>query len=121
MDVKQITLELKTDLARLKHRYETSEKPQNKRDRDFFQFVKQETTPLYEKIHLWEELASAFVKRREAKVHPQQVASTTENMELLLLNSYYIDAKRNRYMDLYQSVLYVFDALLDDVDKESGD
>lgn len=117
MNVKELTIELKNDLKLLKERYEKGEKPEDKRSKVFFQFVKEETTPVYKKIEVWEEAASAFVKRREAKVHPQQVASTRENMELLLLNSYYMDAKRQRYMDLHQSVLYVFDALLNDYEQ----
>lgn len=117
MEAKRLTLELIDDLKKLKHRYETSEKPEDKRSREFFQLVKEETSSVYNRIQAWEETALSFVKQREAKVHPQQVISTKENMELLLLNSYYLDAKRKRYMDLYQSVMYVFDSLLSDIDK----
>lgn len=114
MNIKNLTLDLKKEFEFLRYRYETNEKPKDKRNRDFFQYVKEETDPVYAKIEAWEEAANSFVKRREVKVHPQQVASTRENMELLLLNSYYLDAKRQRYMDLYQSVFYVFDSLLND-------
>lgn len=118
MDIKQLTIELKKDLKLLKERYETGEKPKDKRSWDFFQFVKEETTPIYDKIQLWEEKANSFVKQREVSVHPQQVASTRDNMEILLLNSYYLDVKRGRYMDLHQSVMYVFDALIEDIEKK---
>lgn len=117
MEVKQLTLELKKDFERLRDRYEISEKPEDKRSREFFLLVKEETTPVYNKIQAWEESASLFVKQRKVKVHPQQIASTKDNMELLLLNSYYLDAKRKRYMDLYQSIMYVFDGLLSDIEE----
>ncbi|QDP40423.1 DUF1798 family protein [Radiobacillus deserti] len=106
---------LKKDLQHLHTYYETHEKPENKRDPAFFEYVKEETTPIYKKIKAWEQEALAFVKDREVRVHPQQVASTAENLELLLMHSYYIDVRKKRYMELYKSVEYVFDLLLKDL------
>ncbi|MDC3415338.1 DUF1798 family protein [Aquibacillus salsiterrae] len=111
MDFLALTNELERTFAQLKDKYLTSEKPLDKRDQAFFNYVKEETTPLYKMIQQWETLAETFVKRREVGVHPQQVVSTKENLELLLLHSYYIDVKRKRYMELYQSIQYVFDLL----------
>lgn len=112
MDLQQLTNQLKQKLYILKDRYEANDPPKNRRDKAFFAMVKEETTPVYHLLDEWETLALATVKAREINVHPHQVTSTKENMELILLHSYYIDARRKRYMELYQSVDYIFDQIL---------
>lgn len=117
MNVKEITIKLKLDLEKLKYRFQNSEPPEDRKDRDYFQRVKEETTPVYQFIAEWEEKALIVVKERKANVHPNQVVSTRENMELLLMHSYYMDTRKKRYMELYRSILYVFDLLLDDLEQ----
>ncbi|MCZ0701892.1 hypothetical protein J2T56_000333 [Natronobacillus azotifigens] len=105
-----ITSQLKSELEKLKQRYLTEEKPENKRDPDFFAMAKAETSHLFQLIDTWEEEANDLIQKRViTSVHPQQVISTKENMELLLMHSYYIDVNKKRYMELFQSVFYVFD------------
>ena len=112
MIVYDLTNQLREELEYLKNRYFSHEKPENKRDRDFFTFVKEQTTPKYKVIKQWEKEALEHVKQRSIQVHPQQIVSTSENLELLLMHSYYIDARKKRYMELYKSVHYVFDLIL---------
>ncbi|MFC4404388.1 DUF1798 family protein [Gracilibacillus xinjiangensis] len=104
-------------LDQLKDRYLTNERPENKRDPQFFQVVKERTNPIFEQIDEWYSSALLFIKKREVQVHPQQLQSTEENLKLLLLHSYYIDVRKKRYMELYQSVKYVFDLLKKDINK----
>lgn len=111
-----MTLDLKTYLTQLKDRFETTPPPENRRDRDFFEYVKKETDPIYELLAKWEKEVLSLVKERKVSVHPQQVSSTRENMELVLMHSYFIDARRNRYLELFKSVSYIFDQLLEDLD-----
>ncbi|UFU01268.1 YppE family protein [Radiobacillus kanasensis] len=106
---------LKHDLQQLLDYYLTHEKPEDKRDRSFFEYVRKETTPIYNKIKGWEEEALDFVKNRDVRVHPQQVASTAENLELILMHSYYVDVRKKRYMELYKSIEYVFELLMEDL------
>ncbi|WP_226034724.1 DUF1798 family protein [Aquibacillus saliphilus] len=115
MELQNKTIELTKHLDKLKSHYLNNDKPENKKDRDLFTFIKQQTTPVYHLIQEWEVEATSFVKQRDVSVHPQQVVSTSENMELLLMHSYYIDVKKKRYMELNHSVLYVFDLLLNDI------
>lgn len=115
MDLQMLTNQLKRDLHELKEKYEQNSPPKNRRDHSFFAVVKQETTPIYHLLDQWETLALSFVKQRRVNVHPHQVTSTKENMELLLMHSYYIDVKKKRYMELYQSIGYVLDQLLDEL------
>lgn len=114
VNLKVTTIRLKEELEILKLNYLEQEKPEHKRDKDFFNYVKEKTMPVFQLNELWEKLALEHVKDRDVRVHPQQVASTKENIDLLLMHSYYIDVKRKRYMELNQSVQYVFDLILED-------
>ncbi|WP_277677955.1 DUF1798 family protein [Gracilibacillus dipsosauri] len=102
-------------LSDLKEHYLANEKPENKRDPEFFQYVKEQTNPVFKEIEQWYQKAKAFVQNRSVSVHPQQIESTAENLRLLLLHSYYMDARKKRYMELFQSVTYVFDMLKRDL------
>ncbi len=115
MMIKELTIELKDQLLQLKSNYYQQEKPQNRRDSDFFNYVKKVTEPTFRLVEEWEEKTAEQVKSRTLRVHPQQVGSTRENVELLLLHSYYIDVKESRYMNLHNSVLYVLDLIIEDV------
>lgn len=115
-ELKKQTTTLREHLIRLKERFETTPPPKNRRDRDFFEMVKEETEPIYQLLDGWEETALHKVKERGVTIHPHQVVSTKENMELLLMHSYFMDAREKRYMELYQSVLYIFDQLLRDLE-----
>lgn len=119
MNVTKQTEELKVHLIRLKNRFENTAPPENRRDRVFFQMVKKETAPIYEALERWEEAALVLVKARKVNVHPQQVTATRENMELILMHSYFMDARRKRYMELHNSASYVFDQIINELDEKN--
>lgn len=102
-----LTAELQQASLRLKEKFLNTEQPKNLGDPEFFQIVKKETEPLFKLSEGWEEVALAAIKKRELLVHPQQIESTRENFELILLHSYYIDVTPKRYMELQQAVNYV--------------
>ena len=79
--------------------------------------MKEETAPIFQLLEEWEKSALKLVKERKVNVHPQQVTSTRENMELMLMHSYYIDAKEKRFMELHNSILYIFDQLLREIER----
>lgn len=103
------------NLLELKEHFETNTAPKNKKDKSFFEYVKERTTPIYEGLEKWEILALQMTKDRRINVHPQQVVSTRENMELLLMHSFYIDVRRKRYMELYKSIQYIFDQIVQEL------
>ncbi|GGB33154.1 DUF1798 family protein [Virgibacillus dakarensis] len=111
MELKEQTETLKKYLDQLKEQYEHNDPPKDKRDKEFFSYVKETTSPIYKLVEDWEENALTAIKQRKANVHPQQVQSTRENLELLLMHSFYIDVKRKRYMELNHSIHYVLDQL----------
>ncbi|ASN05541.1 DUF1798 family protein [Virgibacillus necropolis] len=115
MHMKEQTIELKKHLQLLKDNYEANDPPEDKKDMTFFMHVKSKTEPLYAMLETWETDALEIVKQRKVNVHPHQITSTRENMELLLMHSFYIDVKRKRYMELNHSVLFIFDQLLRDL------
>ncbi|MDU0157199.1 DUF1798 family protein, partial [Bacillus cabrialesii] len=84
MDIKKQTELLKEHVVRLKDKYEQNDPPENRKDKALFLKVKEETTPIYEMLQQWETGTLRMVKERKLTIHPQQVASTKENMELLL-------------------------------------
>lgn len=119
MDIEKQTIDLKEYLQALKDNYEENDPPENKKNIAFFNNVKSRTEPIYVALTTWETDALEVVKQRKVNVHPQQITSTKENMELLLMHSYYIDVKRKRYMELNHSVRYVFDLLIRDLEENA--
>ncbi|MFZ3578133.1 DUF1798 family protein [Virgibacillus sp. DJP39] len=112
MNIKELTIELKEQLQLLKDNYEANNPPENKKDMAFFTEVKNKTEPVYTMLDKWETEVLEIIKESKVNVHPHQITSTRENMELLLMHSYYIDVKRKRYMELNHSVIFIFDQLL---------
>lgn len=115
MELKFQTELLKQHLDQLKSMYEANEPPQSVNDKLFFLRMKESTAPIYNLLEEWEEQALAFVKKRKINIHPHQIKSTKENMELIILHSYYVDTRRKRYMELNHSSHYIFDQLLRDL------
>ncbi len=120
MTLKNETLAVKQMIDRLHELYLTTDGPVDKKDLGFFEKVKKETAPLFELNNGWVEQAEIFVKNRGTRVHPNQVKSTHENIEMLILHSYYLDIERKRYKELFQSSHYVLDMIIDDLDR-AGD
>lgn len=112
MQLIEYTNQLKQELVKLKDIFEQTEPPEDRKDKVYFEMVREKTLPVYVLLEKWEELALNVIKASKISVHPNQIVSTRENMELLLMHSYYVDVRRRRYMELHQSVLYVFDQLI---------
>lgn len=109
MNLHRKTIVLSHHLQRLKEYFEQAEPPENIRDKAFFLQVKEETTPIFELLGEWEEEALLAVQQRQLSLHPQQITSTKENMDLLIMHSYYKDLRKRRYMEYCKSIQYIFD------------
>lgn len=99
-------------LMHLHEFFEEGKPPENIRDKAFFLQVKEEVTPIYELVEEWEEQALQAVKNREVNLHPAQINSTKENMDLLIMHSYYKDIRKRRYMEYYKSIRYIFEQII---------
>lgn len=115
MELEKVTLSLKQYLNQLMQKYEENNPPEHMSDKAFFLRMKKETAPIYDLLEEWEVQALDQIKNRKMNVHPHQIVSTKENIELIILHSYYIDARRKRYMELNHSSHYIFDQLLRDI------
>lgn len=110
-----MTQHLKQHLDELLHRFKTHVPPESFSDKPFFLKMKKETAPIYDLLETWENETLRLIKERAITVHPHQVTATKENIQLLLLHSYYIDARRRRYMELHQSSHYICDQIIRDL------
>lgn len=112
-DVFELTKQLKQTIDSLHDLFFREGEPPSINDKAFFLQMKEETSPMYQLLATWEEVALAEVKARNIQVHPHQVNSTVENIELLILHSYYKDIRKRKYMEYYVSSHYVCNQLLD--------
>ncbi|WP_173916334.1 DUF1798 family protein [Halobacillus sp. Marseille-Q1614] len=115
MSVLELTNELKKLIDDRHEKFINTEGPIDKKDYEFFNRVKEETKPMFELAEDWLMAAEEFVKKRDVRVHPNQVKSTHENVEMLILHSYYLDVERKRFKELHQSSHYVLDMILADI------
>ncbi|UOR12496.1 YppE family protein [Halobacillus amylolyticus] len=115
MALRQTTFKIKQMIDDLHEQFLTMEGPVNKKDFNFFHKVKEETSPMFNLNNQWLDEAEEFVKNRGVSVHPNQVKSTHENMEMLILHSYYLDVEKKRFKELHQSSHYVLDMILNDL------
>lgn len=109
--VKQLTLRLKAILNKLSEKYHKSEPPKNRRDTQFFSYVKEETAPIFSLLDEWEQACLNAFENQSINVFPGQIQSTKENMELIIMHSYYKDIRKKRYMSYIQSIEFVFDQI----------
>jgi len=109
-DLYAITKELSNHLDELKLKFEQNEKPAT--NKEFFLQMKKETNPIFNLLEYWEKTAFHFVQNESSLLGKEQIAATKENMESLILHSYYIDVRKRRYFDMYRSCHYIFNQLL---------
>lgn len=102
-------------MNKLKDIFETNKKPENINDQHFFKTVKDETQEIFKLLVSWEVAAKDFVERKSTKVFSPQITATKENIEVLILHSYYKDLRKRLYMERYHSVLYVLENLLEEL------
>lgn len=112
-NVHQLTKRLKKILNELCVRYHNSNPPENKRDPQYFSYVKEVTAPIFSLLDEWEQACLLAIENRSINVFPAQIQSTKENMELIIMHSYYIDIRKKRYMSYIQSIEFVFNQIMD--------
>jgi len=121
-----VSLEEKTKkliffMNKLRKIFENDGEPQDMNDHKFFAIVKKETTPIFSLLQEWESDATFFVSNNDSKVFFPQIIATKENIEVLILHSYYKDLRKRLYMERYNSVLYVLENLLSEIIRLKGE
>lgn len=108
-------------MNKLKDIFEEGGGERDMNDPKLFSVVKEETTPIFKLLEIWEESATSFVQDHKLKVFFPQIIATKENIEVLMLHSYYKDLRKRLYMERYNSVLYVLDNLKAEVKRIKGE
>src|SRR5690625_5747269 len=82
---------------------------------EFFNYVRKDSELIFDSLTKWEHAALDFVKLNKSKVAFQQIIATKENIELIILHSYYKDIRKRRYMEYYSSSLLVLKLLSNEI------
>lgn len=81
----------------------------------FFNYVQKDSKKIFDTLTEWETDALDYVKLNKSKVTFQQIIATKENIELIILHSYYKDIRKRRYMEYYTSSLLVLKLLSNEI------
>jgi len=117
--IKHQTEELIAWMKKLKERFEANNPPEHMSDHTFFQQMKKETEPLFHLLNDWEKEVIAYIKNNhDINVYFPQIVATKENVEVLILHSYYVDIRRRLYMERYKSSLLIFEKILEEIERK---
>src|SRR5690625_1193451 len=111
-ELKRLTNNLKSELNALQLMFKKTKEEEIKRDRSYFEFVKQDSKQLFQLIDMWYDKALHIVNNYDISVYDVQIKTTKENFEMIVLHSYYGDVRRRRYVEMNRSCIYVFDQLM---------
>lgn len=121
MTLREKTILLKQQLLQLKSRFFKNDPPESIKDRTFFKQMKEETKSTFQLLNEWESETLTFLQNKQSTLYPQQIEATSENMQMIILHSYYIDVRKRIYMEYFKSTIYVFDQLLSELANEIGE
>lgn len=116
LELISLTKKLKSELSLLQEKFESTESQNIKRNREFFEYVKNDSELLFELIEKWSEQTTSLIENNNISVYQDQVNATKENFEMIILHSYYADIRKRRYVEMNKSCLYVFDRLIKEIE-----
>ncbi|PKR78816.1 DUF1798 domain-containing protein [Halalkalibacillus sediminis] len=111
----RLTTELKNNILEDSIDRYLNGKKYDRKNHDDFEEIKEITIPLFERIEKWETDAQSIV--HQIPLFPNQIENTKDNLEILMLHSFFHDVRKKRFMELYHSVLYNLDIILDQTNK----
>lgn len=109
MTLIEITKQLINHIHFLKDQFFVKQLEQD--EREYFAQVKKETEPIFSLLKNWEEKSLQYVKQTKSVVHFKQINATKENIELMIIHAYFKDMRKRRFMEYYNSSLYVLQQL----------
>ncbi len=111
-------LQLLTDC---KQRFESLHEKPEKTEAYFFEHVKPNFELIMGKTNGWEPLALEWVKEEKPKyIHHSQIESTMENIEQVVLQSFYKDINKQRFHNLHNSVEYLLNCIIDGIEEKDA-
>ncbi|MFS0863358.1 YppE family protein [Fredinandcohnia sp. 179-A 10B2 NHS] len=83
---------------------------------DFYNDVKPFVDDVMKVADSWSELSKAWIiSERPKNIHINQIDATHENIQLISIQSFYTDTKEKRFKNMYESILYVLDSIIDNL------
>lgn len=74
---------------------------------DFFMEVKPYADNIHALLKDWQQQADAWIKEHQPKyMYPQQIASAVESMEQFVVQSFYKETSKKRFLDATHSTSY---------------
>jgi len=105
------TEKLLEEVNQCQDRFLSGDKPE--KNREFFNAIRKEADETFNLLDGWVKQATVLVEQKEIKVlHLQQIEATKENVESLVLHSYYKDTRKRRFIEIYKSCYYIFAQVL---------
>ncbi|MFT4413050.1 YppE family protein [Fredinandcohnia humi] len=81
---------------------------------DFFNEVKPFVDNVMRIADSWRELSKEWIKQEKPKnIHPNQIDATYENIQHISIQGFYQDTKQKRFKNMYESILYVLDSIIE--------
>nr|WP_281350655.1 YppE family protein [Metabacillus lacus] len=85
-------------------------------ENDFFSVVKPAVEEADSLIDEWKKKTAQWIKEAAPKyIHISQVEAAAENLEQLVLQSYYKDSKQKRFKNQKESIDYFLQSILDEL------
>jgi len=89
---------------------------------DFFQEVKPHADKIHQLLKEWQQEANKWIQENRPKyMHTQQIASTVESMEQFVVQSFYKETSKKRFLDAIHSVSYtlkIFERLVKEIETD---
>ncbi|TYR79948.1 DUF1798 family protein [Priestia megaterium] len=80
---------------------------------NFFEEVKPYVDCFFQELDQWEQIAADWIKQKKPKyIHRNQVETVKENLQNVVLQSFYKDTKEKRFKKMYHSNKYVLESIL---------
>ncbi|MBE4910240.1 YppE family protein [Bacillus luteolus] len=83
---------------------------------DFFGEVKPYADEVHATLDKWRELTLTWIQKENPKyLYKLQIDTAIENIELLIVQSFYKDTREKRAKETYQSIVYTLKSILDQI------
>ncbi|EFI69940.1 YppE family protein [Lysinibacillus sp. HST-98] len=90
---------------------------------DFFQEVKPHADVIHQLLKEWQQEANKWIQKNRPKyMHTQQIASAVESMEQFVVQSFYKETSKKRFLDAIHSTSYtlkIFERLVKEGEKDA--
>lgn len=108
-------------LQESKERFKSFQEKPEKSEAYFYNQVKPNFEMMKDKSNVWEQLALEWIKKEKPKyIHPSQIESAVENVEQVILQSFYKDINKQRFNNLHHSVEYLLNNIMNEIEEKGA-